>query len=161
MNRTVIVLLVLLLGTGSYLDGQARPSGSSGRDPGPINMLLSLREELSLTPAQIARLESVDERMEQQNQPLVTRMSEIRQLLRRLGDRDTMTPGERVLWQQYIQEARPLMRSIEKNNEAAMEEVGEILTPAQKAEIGRRIRERTQADRDRSSNSTQRPSRAY
>jgi hypothetical protein len=156
MNRTLMLLLVLLSGASSYLDGQSRSSGSSGRDPGPVATLIGLRQELSLTDAQIAQLEIIDARMEQQNRPFVTRMSELRRRLRSLGDRDTMTPQERELRDRYMEEARPLMRSIEQNNRTAMEQVGEVLTEPQKVEIRRRIKERVENERERSSSSTQR-----
>jgi chaperonin cofactor prefoldin len=160
MNRIVMFVLVLLVGTSSYLNGQSRTSSDRDRDrdPGPITTLISLRQELSLSAGQVAQLESIRSQTEQQNQPLVTRMSEIRRRLRSLGE--VNTDRERELRQQWMAEARPIMRTIDQNNRAAMEQVGDILTQVQRDEIARRLRERDENnDRERSSSTSQRSNR--
>lgn len=160
MNRIVMLLLVLLFGTSTYLNGQTRATGGDDRDTDPITRLLEIWTELSLSAFQVAELESIKAWTDQQNQPLVARMSEIRRKLRGLGDRDTMTPRERELRKQWMAEARPIARRIDQNNRAAMEQVGDVLTQAQKDEIARRLRDRDDDDcRERSSSSSQRSNR--
>jgi hypothetical protein len=150
MIRNILLVLVLLSGTGSQLFGQPqnRPE-SRDRDPGPIHMLLQLRTQLALTPEQVTRLEAIDLQMEEQNRPLLTRTNRIRFLIRRLGDRDDMTPEERTQYEAYMAEARPLLDQIQSNNVTAMRAVGEVLTDAQEAQIAQMLRDRNDNDNNR------------
>jgi len=141
----VPLLSLLLVGVDSELRGQQSPRN----EPGPITILLGLEEELGLTPEQVTRLKEIDVRMDGVNQPLVDRLMEIRSRIHELGPRREMTPEERALFDSYVAEARPLMREISENNEAAMKEVGEILTREQKDTIARLLKERYQ-NRERS-----------
>jgi hypothetical protein len=147
MIRTILAVLVLLFGTGGYLEGQAGQGGQRRADPGPVEFLLTLRAELGLTSEQVARLEEIDSRMDRQNQPYVARMSELRRQIRGLGPRDRMTVEQRELHDSYVAEARPLMRQIHTNNRAAMRQVGDILSPPQKERVGQLLRERLERQR--------------
>jgi hypothetical protein len=148
MIRNILLVLVLLSGTGSQLFGQPQQQRQDPRerDPGPITMLLQQRMVLALTPEQVTRLEAIDLQMEEQNRPLLTRTNRIRFLIRRLGDRADMTPEERTQYEAYMAEARPLLDQIQTNNVAAMRAVGEVLTDAQEAQIAQMLRERNDND---------------
>jgi hypothetical protein len=153
MIRTPVLALVLVGLLCGNLDGQDRNRSRDHDDPGPISTLLSLEAELGLTAVQVERLTSVDRRMDELNHPLVTRLNGIRKQIRTLGDREERrSPANLETYEAYLAVARPLMREIERNNRTAMEEVGEILTDAQKDEIGRRIRVRNEkSDRNNDS----------
>ncbi len=72
MSRLLIVALVLLTASVRLAEGQDRDRNQRIRiDEGPIATLLEARVELGLTPPQVTRLEEIDARMDQQNQPLV------------------------------------------------------------------------------------------
>lgn len=136
MIRTWLLTIVLLLGIVGSLPGQNRYP-SRGNDPGPVGTLLDMRSELGLSADQIARLEAIDQRMDELNQPFVTRMSEIRRKIRALGPRSNMTPEQREQFESHLEDARSVMRQIERNNRSAMHEVGRVLTKLQKEQVGR------------------------
>src|SRR5690349_23309962 len=69
------------------------PSGESG----PIQTLLDHREEIGLTPAQVARLREMQGRVSERNRPLVQRFIEIRRRWERERPADwrTLPPARR------------------------------------------------------------------
>lgn len=143
MIRTSIVTLLLVMGTVTLLPGQSRQ-----RDSGPVETLLEMRESLALSAAQVAGLERIDAAMEAQNQPLVRQLSAIRRQIRALGPRAEMSTEQRARFEAHLEEARPLMRQIERNNRSAMKQVGRLLTKEQKDLVEEVLRERTDRRRD-------------
>lgn len=107
------------------------------RGHGAVEKLLRHRAELNLSAAQVARLEEINERMEEHNRPLVRQLVEMR---RHWGpefrrSRREMTPEQRAELSRRMEAARPLMEKIHENNRAAMREVGELLNTEQKAAV--------------------------
>jgi hypothetical protein len=151
MHRYLVAVLLLVVGAGADLQAQDHSRGNP--DPGPITTLLNLQQEVGLSAAQVEQLVGIELRMDEQNQPLVTRLVEIRRRIRALGPRREMSPENRALFESYIAEARPIMRDIRENNEAAMEQVGEVLSEAQKDMLARLLRDRND-NRDRSDRSS-------
>lgn len=156
MIRIAWLALALISLTGTSIVGQDN-RGARANDPGPIQMLIELKEELQLTPEQLTRLEAIDEKMDQENEKCVVRLSEIRERIRSLP-RDR-SPEQQALFQSYLAEARPLMDVIQKNNRKAMEQVGQVLLPEQKELIERFLREEGARNRDSRSRNPRLPSR--
>jgi hypothetical protein len=150
MIRNLFVALLVLSGAAANLTAQQQHSGDD--DPGPITTLLSLQSEIGLSAAQATELARIEVQMDEQNQPLVTRLVEIRRRIRALGSRRDMSAENRALFESYMAEARPLMRQIRENNESAMEQVGAVLTDVQKDTLRALLRERDdnsdRSDRD-------------
>jgi hypothetical protein len=140
MIRNLFVALLLLVGAAANLTAQQQHSGDD--DPGPITTLLSLQSEIGLSAAQAAELARIEVQMDEQNQPLVTQLVEIRRRIRALGSRRDMSAENRALFESFMAEARPLMRQIRENNESAMEQVGAVLTEVQKDTLRALLRER-------------------
>ncbi|MQA89068.1 MAG: hypothetical protein GEU90_02355 [Gemmatimonas sp.] len=150
MIRSLTIAILVLTGTSAHLQGQQHSRDAD--DPGPITTLVKLQVEVGLTAAQVEELTSIDLALEQQNQPLVTRLMEIRRKIRALGPRRQMSSEDHAVFESYIAEARPLMREIDQNNKGAMAQVGEVLTEAQKDRLARLLRDRNEnserSDRD-------------
>lgn len=145
----VLAITLLALLFAATAEAQSRDGRhSSGCEAGPIAALISLQKELGFTAGQTARLEAIDLEMETLNDPLVAELMEVRRDIRRLGKRENFTSDQRLLFEQYVDRAKPLMKSISENNRRAMHEVGVVLTDDQKARIGDLLRERN-AFRDR------------
>jgi hypothetical protein len=141
MIRISLMILALLAGVGESLQAQNRHGQQRGPDPGPVHMLLQLREELALTPAQVARLEQIDAEMDRLNQPLVARIFEVRGKIRALGPQEKMNTAQRARYESYVAEARPLWEKIQENNSAAMRQVGGVLSRQQKEKVAKLLRE--------------------
>jgi hypothetical protein len=112
------------------------------RGHGPVEKLLRHRAELNLSAAQVARLEEINQRMEERNRPLVRQLVEMR---REWGpefrrSRREMTPEQREELHRRMKEARPLFERIHENNRAAMREVGEVLNEEQKVMVREMVR---------------------
>jgi hypothetical protein len=126
--------------------------GSSGPEParaGPVHTLLRFQTELRLTATQVTQLQRIDQETDELNRPLVSGLREIRGRVRALGPMDSLTPEQQATFDSYMAEARPLMKGIEQNNCAAMQQVGNTLTEAQKERLSVILRG-TNRNRERS-----------
>jgi hypothetical protein len=139
MIRIFLVALVLLVAGGDVLAAQSRDR--RGMQEGPVERLMRFQGELALSPAQIGRLQEIDDRMDRQNQPLVAQLSVLRRQMRALGPPERLSPEARVQYQGHVGEFRRLMRQIEGNNHAAMKEVGAVLTQSQKESLRTLLRD--------------------
>ncbi len=133
--------LALAFAAGLLLPGGARAQRgprllTDTLPPGdPIQILLARAAELKLGAEQVTRLEGIQRRLHAANDSLVQRLVALRHEVHSGGavhPRD-MTPEQRSAFRSAAQRARPLMQSISRNNVAAMDEVGAVLTSAQKA----------------------------
>ena len=115
-----------------------------GRDDndGPVRALLELRSRLSLTDEQVTRLNGIDAELHVQNEPLVTRLMQVRREIRQLGRHSEFTPEQRARYDVLVAEARPLMRQIRDNTNAAMRQIGTVLTDFQRGQLSEIIRDR-------------------
>lgn len=139
----VLVLAVLCAPAGLAAQRPPSPEAEQPGRHGPVEMLLRNRERLGLDSLQLARLEEIGRRMEERNRPMVTRLLDMRRQLRSEFPvpPEEMTPAQREEFHRRLQDARPLMKEIRENNRAAMREVGELLTQAQKEAVRQMIRE--------------------
>lgn len=116
-----------------------RMKGEGRRFGNPLEHLLQRREQLNLTAEQVARLEAVQRRVQEQNRPL---MEQLRQLRGPAGARPErgargaeLTPEQREALRRTREQARPIMERLRENNQAARREVEQVLTDAQKQQL--------------------------
>jgi len=154
----IAVIALLTLGGIEAVHAQ---NGRDGRnsDPSPVHMLLRMETQLGLTARQVEQLHRIDADMERENEPLVTKLREIRRKIRSLGSIDSLTAERRTQFEAYVAESRPVMREIKQNHWTAMRRVGEVLNEAQKEAMGKLLREMDQANRERSGDSPRPASR--
>ncbi len=127
---------------GVLLLASLLPSGLSAQGPrflrdttfpgDPIQVLLDRTGELRLSPEQTSQLKEVQQQLHATNDPLVARLVTIRHQVRTRGHPRDMSPAQRDTFQAAVQRARPIMQAIGRNNYQAMQQVGALLTPAQK-----------------------------
>lgn len=125
--------------------------GEAMESRGPLATLLRDREALRLTAAQVTQLEAVQQRLIQQNRPLVEQLLQIR---RNLGEPprirpQEMTPEQRRQWERHVEQARPIMQQIRRHNHQAMEEVRSVLTPEQREQLRQRLEAQRRPPRER------------
>ena len=112
--------------------------------PPPIYALIGYRQELELTSEQIAALDEIAQRLEEENEPLIEELQKNTRQSRSRGQLVVRTEGEELL------------KQIRENQRKAVEEVEALLTEEQKAEVCRLYGERRgggdrAADRERAS----------
>lgn len=148
MIRIAGLTLLLLTLTSVSLDAQR----DRGDDDGPVRALLELRTRLDLTDDQVTRLNAIDADLQSRNDPLVTRLVEVRRDIRALGRRSEFTPDQKARYDVLIGEARPLMRQIRDNTNAAMRQIGTVLTDFQRGQLSEILRDRDGNDGRRGDN---------
>lgn len=145
MRTQILLALMTTLALPMTVEAQRQPP-HEGREAvsrrGPVELLLRNRDQLALSASQISRLEEIGQRMDLQNQPLIARLVEIRRGATGEPRPQHGTPEHQEANRRRMEEAKPLMDQIRKNNHAAMEEVGEVLTSEQKAQVKQIIDER-------------------
>jgi DNA-binding MarR family transcriptional regulator len=128
---------------------------TAGHQPGDghaFRMLLERRGELGLTPAQAQRLEAIGERLEASNRPLRERLAAERQryLAERRAQLERMTPEQRrAEFERMRHEGRPplppsmqpVAAEMRRNIQEAMREAHGVLTPPQRPQVRRMLRE--------------------
>ncbi|HET6228988.1 MAG TPA: Spy/CpxP family protein refolding chaperone [Longimicrobiaceae bacterium] len=120
-----------------------RGEGQQGPRQSPIQRLIANRQQLSLTDAQVQRLQGIEQGLQSRNQPIMERMRAMRQqagLPERgqggaQGQRPQLTEQQRAALKQSREQMRPLMKQMRDNNKAAMEQVKSVLTSAQKDQV--------------------------
>jgi hypothetical protein len=127
-------LMGLMAAAPPVVEAQRAPQGQERamRTPGqmPLARMMERQAELGLTAEQVARLESIQSRLQQQNAPLVAQVREARMGAER---------GERGA-RQVPEEIRPAMQQLRQNNRAAMEEVRAVLSDEQRAKLRETMR---------------------
>ena len=103
----------------------------------PIAILLERGTELRLSPQQVSRLRTIQDRLHAANDSLVKQLVTIRHGVPGRGaiHPRVMSPEERAALHGAVQRARPLMQAIARNNVEAMREVGSTLSDDQKATV--------------------------
>lgn len=143
--RSLLLLVFALAVPAAALAQKGPPERGDGREHrGPVEMLLRDRAELGLSEDQVQRLQVVKRQMEEKNRPMVTELLRIRREVDfpQRTRPEEMTPAQREAFQRHIEQARPLLDQIHRNNREAMKSVGDILTAEQKAKIRVKIEER-------------------
>ena len=128
--------------------------GQRGEHRGGIQALISRRDQLHLTAAQVSRLQSIQQRLESQDRPLQDRM---RALFQQSGlpdfrarraergvqgqgqgqraRRPQLTEQQRQALRRVREQAKPIREQMRQNHQAALREVQAVLTPAQKQQV--------------------------
>jgi Spy/CpxP family protein refolding chaperone len=140
------------------LRGQRGPGGGS-----PVQRLLSQRERLKLTDAQVQRLQAIDRDLQARNAPLQQQLAAIfperarraegaraqgerrarpdsaqrgeRRGRGERGDRPQLTEAQRQQMQQRRTQAEPVMQQLRQNREAALTQARAVLTAEQQAQV--------------------------
>jgi hypothetical protein len=108
--------------------------------PAPLEILLESREALGLTAEQVEGLRRLRARLSERNEPLVTRMLELRtrwQGEQRAAGRAAggVELGRSASLQGIREAAQPINQQIQANNRAAMQEVNRLLTGEQRQRL--------------------------
>jgi hypothetical protein len=140
--RTALPLLWLAFAWVAPAAAQQAPVS-----PTPLAVLLESREALGLTADQVERLQVLRDSLAGRNEPLVTRMLELRTRWQR-ERRGTGRAGAVLRLEQNAallgirEAAQPLNQQIQANNRAAMQEVNRLLTPEQRRRLRELVQER-------------------
>ena len=152
----IFLILTLLCATGGAVEAQV--AGDHGSKQGPVGHLMRHQTELGLSSAQIARLREIDDEMDAQNQPLVAQLSRVRAQIRAMGPRENLSAEGRRELDDHMSAFRRTLRQIERNNHAAMKQVGSVLTPPQQERLSRLLKDRN-TNSGRNDNSSNAPGR--
>ncbi|HUE97576.1 MAG TPA: hypothetical protein VMN39_13025 [Longimicrobiaceae bacterium] len=147
MIRTVGLAFLAFLATSASLDAQGRDHADA--EDGPVHALIEMRTRIGLTDDQVTRLRALDSSLQARNEPVVSRLMAVRRSIRELGRRRDFTSEQRAQYEAYLDEARPLMKQIRENNNAAMRQIGSVLTEVQRRQLSEILRERDTDDNDR------------
>ena len=120
---------------GARMEQQQRPLGD------PVARILEKRTELKLTAEQVTRLESIDAKLREQNQPLMQQMQQQMQQARGERPQGQPTEAQREEMRKRREQMRPVMEKMRANQQAAMKQVQTVLTAAQKEQVQSLMRE--------------------
>jgi Spy/CpxP family protein refolding chaperone len=156
--RPFALAAALLLGAApaAAQDDGPPPRGAEmleRREQRPFDMLMEVRGELGLSDAQVGRLQSIADRLEETNRPLREELLRRWQAVReeRRAALMRMTPEQRQAELRRVrgqrpppvpESLRPLVHRMRRNIGEAMREAGTVLTPRQKARARELMRER-------------------
>jgi hypothetical protein len=131
-HTPLTLLLALLLAAPAMAAGQGVVPGPVGQSP--LEWLLDEREALALTPAQVARLEEIRQRLAARNDPLAERLLVMRTAWQRerMALRRAGAAQESQRLQQLRARSEPILHRIQDNNRTAMTAVHELLTRQQR-----------------------------
>lgn len=147
--------------------GQHGERGVRGqRGPGmgsPVQRILSRREQLKLTDAQVQRLQAIDRDLQTRNAPLQQQLAALfperaqrgqgqaegrpqgerrarphsAARAERRRQRPQLTEAQRQQMQQRRAQAQPVMQQLRQNGEAALTQARSVLTAEQQAQVSR------------------------
>ena len=142
--------------------------GARGERQGGYQALLRYRQQLGLSDAQVSRLQSIQQRLQSRNAPIVERVEAARrqaglpelrarrgqgeqgmQGQRRRGQRGRAQAGERrqltdqqrQAMQRFREQVKPLHEQMLRNRQEAMREAQAVLTPQQRQQVQQLIQE--------------------
>jgi hypothetical protein len=140
---------------------QGRRGGFDGERGGQA--LLRYRQQLGLTDTQVQRLQSIHQRLESRNAPIVQRIDAARRqaglpefgargrrgeggqqqraMRRQRGERPQLTEQQRQAFQRFREQVKPLHEEMLRNRQEAMREAQAVLTPQQRAQAQQLVRE--------------------
>lgn len=148
--------LTLVFALPSQVGAQHRHDEPRGLN-GAVEKLLEHRAELGMTDAQLARVQEIKDTADVRKQPLWQRIMSVRRDLkaRRKAEPDMPAAEKDSLLRRSGEEIERLLDEIRGIDHAAMRQVGDVLTDAQKEKIremisrGRRGRDRSDGNRER------------
>jgi DNA anti-recombination protein RmuC len=166
MMKNVRYMVALSVLAAAPLAAQQSPRPGAEGQPGrrweqgpgherraPFQRLIEHRQQLELTDAQVARLQAIGARLEEQNRPLVAQLQQQRErfMEQRRAQMEKLSPEQRRDTLRALRTAgrrreipdamRPPMEQMRRNIHAAREEVQGVLTPQQKERARELMRE--------------------
>lgn len=143
-----IVLLVALPADAEAQRGHGEPHRGLN---GAVEKLIEHRQELGMTDAQLARVQEIKDTADARKQPLWQQIMAIRRELkeRREAEPNMAEAEKQALLRRSGEQIENLLNQVRAIDHAAMREVGDVLTDAQKEKI-REMVSRDQRDRDHS-----------
>ena len=142
--------------------------GARGERQGGYQALLRYRQQLGLSDAQVSRLQSIQQRLQSRNAPIVERVEAARRQaglpeLRarrgqgeqgvqgqrgrgrgdraRSGERRQLTDQQRQAMKRFREQVKPLHEQMLRNRQEAMREAQAVLTPQQRQQVQQLIQE--------------------
>ena len=140
--------------------------GARGERQGGYQALLRYRQQLGLSDAQVSRLQSIQQRLQSRNAPIVERVEAARRQaglpeLRarrgqgeqgmqgqrgrgdraQRGERRQLTDQQRQAMQRFREQVKPLHEQMLRNRQEAMREAQAVLTPQQRQQVQQLIQE--------------------
>jgi Spy/CpxP family protein refolding chaperone len=160
----------LLAAQQTPAQGRADHRGGWNQQGGRQGGYLRYRQQLGLTDAQVSRLQSIDQRLQSQNAPLVQRMETARQQAglpdfrtRRAqrgqdgqgmqgerrgqdgraqrGERPKLTDEQRTAMRRFREQVKPVQEQLQRNRQAAMRDAQAVLTPQQRQQVQQLMQE--------------------
>lgn len=138
MRRIGIVLaLGLMAAPVTVLAAQTPRAEQQQQGPlrSPVTRILEKRAELKLTAEQVTRLEKIDATLREQNKPLQEQMQRQMQQVRGERPQGEPTEAQREAMRKRREQMRPVMEKMRANQQAAMQQVQQVLTGAQKEQV--------------------------
>jgi hypothetical protein len=149
MRTLWLWLCVALLAMPATATAQHQRAQPSRGVKGAVEKLFEHRVELGLSTDQLFRLQEITDQAEQQNRPIQQQMMTVwREWKSRKGEPAMVDADREALHQRTVAEVRRLQEQIQRNEHAAMGEVGKVLTPEQKTMV-RQMVDRSRGDRGR------------
>jgi Spy/CpxP family protein refolding chaperone len=142
----ILLATALLAAPAPVLAQTPAPQGARAeqQDGRAAGFLLRHRAELGLSDEQVARMNAIAARLQEQNRPLVDRLRAAGLPVRpqqRTHLRE-MTPEQRRELRAKFEEHRPTLQQLRANTRAAVEEARAVLTPQQQERARTLMRER-------------------
>ena len=134
MRKYGFLLVLLLLPSVVLAQGGRRGGrmGPGGAQRNIIEVIINQKAQLELTDAQIASLQPIAKRLDEQNKPILEEL----QKLRGSGT------NPRDMSEEQRAQMRPLMEKMREHREAALKEAQPVLTDAQKEKLRQLLEER-------------------
>jgi hypothetical protein len=145
-RRSAISALVVFLAALPAALAAQRPQGPGGGPAlqqlqrNPIQVVLDARGELGLSAAQVARLESVRARLQEQNGPSLARIDSLQRTL------PPTSAANRDAMQAVMERIRPLRQAVQENNRRALDSIRPHLSDAQWARVNELTQPRRRVD---------------
>jgi hypothetical protein len=136
--------------------------GMQGERQGGYQALLRYRQQLGLSDAQVSRLQSIEQRMQSRNEPIVQRIDAARRQAglpdfrarrgedgqqqramrrQRDGERPQLTDQQREAFRRFREQTKSLQEQLRQNRQEAMRDAQAVLTPQQRTQVRQLIRE--------------------
>jgi hypothetical protein len=140
MKRYAVALMLLLVPTVLLAQGESRRAGRRGGPDGMqrnvIEIIIEKKADLSLSAEQVAQLEPIARKLEEDNQPVLAELQKLR------GN-----TGMRDLTEEQRTQMRAQMDKLRDNRTAALEQANAVLSTDQKEKVRTLLRQQMRAGR--------------
>mgnify|MGYP000053028929 CR=1 FL=1 len=133
-HALAILALALAPAVVAAQDQPRGPGGAMQRlRRNPVAAILERRADLQLTNEQVAKLEAIRKKLDEQNAPLLAKLDEARG--NAPGGGAPASDEQREAMRQRMAELRPVLQQVRENNRKAIEEASAVLTPEQRQKV--------------------------